>query len=162
MKGTNSGMFPLRVTGPIGKILGCHVTRTRHPDPIQTALRCPNFTAKPLLPSLFWFLCFSLLLLHFVRVFPPISQHSPTVILREAAALHYRVHSARAFVSIACAEDGTPLCHSRISAFLLGYPPPKQSDRAQVQSKEVRLPDSPPISLDDQDVQIVCSGLEVE
>ncbi|CAI0542934.1 unnamed protein product [Linum tenue] len=37
---------------------------------------------------------------------------------------------------------------------LLNYPPPKQSDRAQVQSKEVRLPDSPPISLDDQDVQI--------
>ncbi|RVW16745.1 hypothetical protein CK203_076449 [Vitis vinifera] len=32
--------------------------------------------------------------------------------------------------------------------------PPKPSDRAQVQSKEVRLPDSPPISLDDQDVQI--------
>lgn len=37
---------------------------------------------------------------------------------------------------------------------LLSYPPPKASDRAQVQSKEVRLPDSPPISLDDQDVQI--------
>ncbi|XP_057996049.1 nuclear pore complex protein NUP205-like [Hevea brasiliensis] len=37
---------------------------------------------------------------------------------------------------------------------LLSYPPPKPSDRAQVQSKEVRLPDSPPISLDDQDVQI--------
>ncbi|ONK81042.1 uncharacterized protein A4U43_C01F24610 [Asparagus officinalis] len=31
---------------------------------------------------------------------------------------------------------------------------PKASDRAQVQSKEVRLPDSPPISLDDMDVQI--------
>ncbi|CAI0389431.1 unnamed protein product, partial [Linum tenue] len=102
--------------------------------------------------------------------FQLISQHSPTVILRngfrEAATLHYRVHSDdRAFVSIACAEDGTPLCHSRISAFLLGYPPPKQY-RAQVQSKEFRLLDSPPISLDDQDVQIVCSGsllgLEVE
>lgn len=37
---------------------------------------------------------------------------------------------------------------------LLSYPPPKASDRAQVQSKEVRLPDSPPISLDDHDVQI--------
>ncbi|KAL5547863.1 hypothetical protein UlMin_003094 [Ulmus minor] len=37
---------------------------------------------------------------------------------------------------------------------LLSYPPPKPSDRAQLQSKEVRLPDSPPISLDDQDVQI--------
>ncbi|CAN1216810.1 Nuclear pore complex protein NUP205 [Linum perenne] len=35
------------------------------------------------------------------------------------------------------------------------YPPPKDSDRVQVQSKEVRLPDAPPISLDDQDVQIV-------
>ncbi|KAK1312026.1 hypothetical protein QJS10_CPA07g00690 [Acorus calamus] len=37
---------------------------------------------------------------------------------------------------------------------LFSYPAPKASDRAQVQSKEVRLPDSPPISLDDQDVQI--------
>ncbi|CAL5426337.1 unnamed protein product [Camellia sinensis] len=37
---------------------------------------------------------------------------------------------------------------------LLSYPPPKQSDRAQVQSREVRLPDSSPISLDEQDVQI--------
>ncbi|KAK8523521.1 hypothetical protein V6N13_113466 [Hibiscus sabdariffa] len=37
---------------------------------------------------------------------------------------------------------------------LLSYSPPKPSDRAQVQSKEVRLPDSSPISLDDQDVQI--------
>ncbi|GKF78620.1 hypothetical protein Tco_0234188, partial [Tanacetum coccineum] len=33
--------------------------------------------------------------------------------------------------------------------------PPKPSDRAQVESKEVRLPDSGPIPLDDQDVQIV-------
>lgn len=33
--------------------------------------------------------------------------------------------------------------------------PPKQSDRAQVQLKEVRLPDTGPISLDDQDVWIV-------
>ncbi|KAL5729570.1 hypothetical protein ACHQM5_002502 [Ranunculus cassubicifolius] len=43
-----------------------------------------------------------------------------------------------------------------ISSFqsLLSYPPPKPSDRAQVQSREVRLPDSPPISLDDSDVQI--------
>ncbi|KAK8343860.1 hypothetical protein V6Z12_A07G042900 [Gossypium hirsutum] len=37
---------------------------------------------------------------------------------------------------------------------LLSYPPPRPSDRAQVRSKEVRLPNSPPISLDDQDVQI--------
>ncbi|XP_044463911.1 nuclear pore complex protein NUP205 isoform X2 [Mangifera indica] len=37
---------------------------------------------------------------------------------------------------------------------LLSYPPPKPSDRAQLQFREVRLPDSPPISLDDQDVQI--------
>ncbi|KAK6945090.1 Nucleoporin Nup186/Nup192/Nup205, partial [Dillenia turbinata] len=37
---------------------------------------------------------------------------------------------------------------------LLSYPAPKASDRAQVQSKEVRLPDSQPLSLDDQDVQI--------
>ncbi|KAF3453692.1 hypothetical protein FNV43_RR04133 [Rhamnella rubrinervis] len=37
---------------------------------------------------------------------------------------------------------------------LLSYPPPKPSDRAQVQSREVRLPDLPPISLDDQDVEI--------
>ncbi|GMQ03803.1 hypothetical protein CsSME_00049458 [Camellia sinensis var. sinensis] len=41
---------------------------------------------------------------------------------------------------------------------LLSYPPPKQSDRAQVQSREVRLPDSSPISLDEQDVQIVSIG----
>ncbi|KAL8040622.1 hypothetical protein ABFX02_10G109900 [Erythranthe guttata] len=37
---------------------------------------------------------------------------------------------------------------------LLSYPPPKPSDRAQVQSKEVRLPDAAPLSLDDHDVQI--------
>ncbi|KAL9686240.1 hypothetical protein QQ045_023695 [Rhodiola kirilowii] len=37
---------------------------------------------------------------------------------------------------------------------LLSYPPPKPSDRSQVQSREVRLPDSPPITLDGQDVQI--------
>ncbi|OVA00429.1 Nucleoporin Nup186/Nup192/Nup205 [Macleaya cordata] len=37
---------------------------------------------------------------------------------------------------------------------LLSYPPPKESDRSQVLSKEVRQPDSAPISLDDQDVQI--------
>ncbi|KAG2398953.1 Nuclear pore complex protein [Vigna angularis] len=37
---------------------------------------------------------------------------------------------------------------------LLSYPPPKPSDRSQLQSKSVRLPDSPPISLDDQDVHI--------
>ncbi|KAL6558481.1 hypothetical protein OROMI_018831 [Orobanche minor] len=37
---------------------------------------------------------------------------------------------------------------------LLSYPPPKPSDRAQVQLKEVRLLDAGPISLDDQDVQI--------
>lgn len=46
--------------------------------------------------------------------------------------------------------------HNSLSSFksLLSYLPPKPSDRAQVQSREVRLPDSPPISLDDQDVQI--------
>ncbi|OMO81108.1 hypothetical protein CCACVL1_12606 [Corchorus capsularis] len=45
---------------------------------------------------------------------------------------------------------------SSVSTFrsLLSYPSPKPSDRVQVQSKEVRLPDSPPISLDDQDAQI--------
>lgn len=45
---------------------------------------------------------------------------------------------------------------SSLSSFhsLLSYPPPKPSDRSQVQSREVRLPDSPPISLDDQDVKI--------
>lgn len=37
---------------------------------------------------------------------------------------------------------------------LLSFPPPKPSDRTQLQSREVRLPDSPPISVDDQDVQI--------
>ncbi|TKY73179.1 nuclear pore [Spatholobus suberectus] len=37
---------------------------------------------------------------------------------------------------------------------LLSYPPPKSSDRSQVQSRSARLPDSPPISLDDQDVHI--------
>lgn len=46
--------------------------------------------------------------------------------------------------------------HNSLSSFksLLSYPPPKPSDRAQVRSRELRLPDSPPISLDDQDVQI--------
>lgn len=37
---------------------------------------------------------------------------------------------------------------------LLKFPAPKASDRAQVESREVRLPDSGPISLDEQDVQI--------
>ncbi|KAL7600679.1 hypothetical protein Lser_V15G24008 [Lactuca serriola] len=37
---------------------------------------------------------------------------------------------------------------------LLSISPPKPSDRAQVQSKEVRLPDSGSIPLDDQDVHI--------
>ncbi|VFQ73605.1 unnamed protein product [Cuscuta campestris] len=37
---------------------------------------------------------------------------------------------------------------------LVSYPAPNPSDRVQVQSKEVRLPDSGRISLDDQDVQI--------
>nr|CAB3449258.1 unnamed protein product [Digitaria exilis] len=36
---------------------------------------------------------------------------------------------------------------------LLSYPGPKVSDRTQVESKEVRLPDMPPITLDDTDVQ---------
>ncbi|KAK3000110.1 hypothetical protein RJ639_023379, partial [Escallonia herrerae] len=46
---------------------------------------------------------------------------------------------------------------SSLSTFqsLLSYPPPNPSDRAQVQSKEVRLPDSGSISLDNQDVHIV-------
>ncbi|KAL2936606.1 hypothetical protein RDABS01_019329, partial [Bienertia sinuspersici] len=34
---------------------------------------------------------------------------------------------------------------------LLSYPPPRPSDRTEVQSKEVRLPNSASISLDDQD-----------
>ncbi|XP_057969128.1 nuclear pore complex protein NUP205 isoform X2 [Malania oleifera] len=51
------------------------------------------------------------------------------------------------------------LLHAIRSSFsslqsLISYPPPKPSDRSQVQSKEVRLPDSSPVSLDDQDVQI--------
>ncbi|CAJ2632760.1 unnamed protein product [Trifolium pratense] len=37
---------------------------------------------------------------------------------------------------------------------LLSYPPPKPSDRSQVQSKSIRLQDSSLITLDDQDVQI--------
>lgn len=46
--------------------------------------------------------------------------------------------------------------HNSIPAFrsLLQFPPPKASDRAQVQSKEVRRPDSSTITLDDQDVEI--------
>uniref|UniRef100_A0A0E0JX12 Nuclear pore complex protein NUP205 n=1 Tax=Oryza punctata TaxID=4537 RepID=A0A0E0JX12_ORYPU len=36
---------------------------------------------------------------------------------------------------------------------LLSYPGPKASDRTQVEAKEVRLPDMPPITLDDTDVQ---------
>lgn len=39
--------------------------------------------------------------------------------------------------------------------FVWIFQPPKASDRAQIQSKEVRLPDSRPISLNDQDVEIV-------
>ncbi|XP_052186207.1 nuclear pore complex protein NUP205-like isoform X2 [Diospyros lotus] len=38
---------------------------------------------------------------------------------------------------------------------LVSYPLPKPADRTQVQSKEVRLPDSSSISLDDQDVEII-------
>ncbi|KAL2929631.1 hypothetical protein RDABS01_035041 [Bienertia sinuspersici] len=37
---------------------------------------------------------------------------------------------------------------------LLSYPPPRPSDRTEVQSKEVRLPNSASISLDDQDVYL--------
>ncbi|XP_022143113.1 nuclear pore complex protein NUP205 [Momordica charantia] len=46
--------------------------------------------------------------------------------------------------------------HESMPAFrsLLQFPPPKASDRAQVQSREVRCPDSSTITLDDQDVQI--------
>ncbi|MED6124107.1 hypothetical protein PIB30_056008 [Stylosanthes scabra] len=50
---------------------------------------------------------------------------------------------------------------SILESVLLGSSPPtaaqrapKASDRSQVQSKSVRLPDSPPISLDDHDVHI--------
>ena len=35
---------------------------------------------------------------------------------------------------------------------------PKASDRTQVESKEVRLPDMPPITLDDTDVKTVSSS----
>ncbi|KAL4589768.1 hypothetical protein LXL04_002678 [Taraxacum kok-saghyz] len=57
------------------------------------------------------------------------------------------------------ASQRIELIHALRSSFpslqsLLSFPPPKPSDRAQVQSKEVRLPDSGPIPLDDQDVQI--------
>lgn len=38
---------------------------------------------------------------------------------------------------------------------LLAHNPPRAADRAQVVAKEVRLPDSPPTVLDDQDVEIV-------
>ncbi|TYJ97811.1 nuclear pore complex protein NUP205 [Cucumis melo var. makuwa] len=50
--------------------------------------------------------------------------------------------------------------HNSLPAFrsLLQFPPPKASDRAQVQSKEVRRPDSSTITLDDQDVEIVNSS----
>ncbi|XP_022938219.1 nuclear pore complex protein NUP205 isoform X2 [Cucurbita moschata] len=46
--------------------------------------------------------------------------------------------------------------HNSMPAFrsLLQFPSPKASDRAQVQSKEVRRPDSSTITLDDQDVVI--------
>ncbi|KAJ4808768.1 nuclear pore complex protein (DUF3414) [Rhynchospora pubera] len=37
---------------------------------------------------------------------------------------------------------------------LLSYPGPKESDRAQVRSREVKLPNQPPIPLDDTDVEI--------
>ncbi|WVZ77434.1 hypothetical protein U9M48_025299 [Paspalum notatum var. saurae] len=45
-------------------------------------------------------------------------------------------------------RDAAPLFRA-----LLSYPGPKASDRKQVESKEVRLPDMPPITLDDTDVQ---------
>ncbi|KAK3156306.1 hypothetical protein QOZ80_2AG0105440 [Eleusine coracana subsp. coracana] len=45
-------------------------------------------------------------------------------------------------------RDAAPLFRS-----LLSYPGPKASDRTQVESKEVRLPDMPPITLDDTDVK---------
>ncbi|GKA84110.1 nuclear pore complex protein NUP205 [Tanacetum coccineum] len=47
-----------------------------------------------------------------------------------------------------------PHLRSLLSFPVIEIEPPKASDRAQVQSKEVRLPDSGPIPLDDQDVQI--------
>ncbi|XP_057538767.1 nuclear pore complex protein NUP205 isoform X1 [Amaranthus tricolor] len=37
---------------------------------------------------------------------------------------------------------------------LLSFPPPRPADRTEVQSKEVRFPNSPPMTLDDQDVQL--------
>ncbi|KAK9071344.1 hypothetical protein SSX86_009912 [Deinandra increscens subsp. villosa] len=48
---------------------------------------------------------------------------------------------------------------------LFSFPPPKPSDRAQVESKEVRLPGSGQIPLDNQDVQIAIvldQGLETD
>jgi hypothetical protein len=42
--------------------------------------------------------------------------------------------------------------------FLVGFwQAPKAEDRAQVVSREVRLPNAPPTTLDDQDAQIVSS-----
>jgi hypothetical protein len=43
-------------------------------------------------------------------------------------------------------------------AFFSGFwQAPKAEDRAQVVSREVRLPNAPPTTLDDQDAQIVSS-----
>ncbi|XP_050229098.1 nuclear pore complex protein NUP205 isoform X2 [Mercurialis annua] len=73
--------------------------------------------------------------------------------------LHSIVESALFSPSPPSAAQRVELLHAIRSSLpslqnLLSYPPPKASDRAQVQSKEVRLPDSPPIKLDDQDIQI--------
>ncbi|EFH40360.1 hypothetical protein ARALYDRAFT_495190 [Arabidopsis lyrata subsp. lyrata] len=69
------------------------------------------------------------------------------------------VHSSLLGTSLPTPTQRIELTHAIRNSFssiqnLLSFPPPKPSDRAQVQSKEIRLPDSLPISLDDQDVAI--------
>nr|AFJ66182.1 hypothetical protein 11M19.28 [Arabidopsis halleri] len=69
------------------------------------------------------------------------------------------VHSSLLGTSRPTPTQRIELTHAIRNSFssiqnLLSFPPPKPSDRAQVQSKEIRLPDSLPISLDDQDVAI--------
>jgi nuclear pore complex protein Nup205 len=69
------------------------------------------------------------------------------------------VHSSLLGTSRPTPTQRIELTHAIRNSFpslqnLLSFPPPKPSDRAQVQSKEIRLPDSLPISLDDQDIAI--------
>ncbi|EOA12740.1 hypothetical protein CARUB_v10028249mg [Capsella rubella] len=69
------------------------------------------------------------------------------------------VHSSLLGTSQPTPTQRIELTHAIRNSFssiqnLLSFPPPKPSDRAQVQSREIRLPDSLPISLDDQDVAI--------